>query len=270
MAAGVLTGAIWQRLALALALSAALVVLLAATSAWSMSRTPHNLRNLQSVLTAPDAQAAPALPAPRRAGASVDSRQLCVFCHTPEAVSAADARLPPRWQRSVPRDFRYGAYVGELVQPGLGAGAAGLDALGHSMVCLSCHDAVLAPLATGRSDDHPIGVPYRGTAAPLSDSGEALTASEIRRRPPVEYRPPSSAMMNERLVWWASTSRNPAQRTRTDLPLYPRRVADLDSSSAQDMPFIECGTCHDPHTSNTLFLRVSNTSGQLCMTCHNK
>lgn len=276
--AGVLTEAMKLRLAPALSAAVALALLLAATSVMAMSRTPHNLRNLQSLLApgaAPAAAEQPAL-APRRAGASADSRQLCVFCHTPEAVSAADARLPPRWQRAVTNDFRYAAYVGELVQPGAPLGPDGLDALGHSMVCLSCHDAVLAPLATGRSDDHPIGVPYRGTATSLGDGAalnlppEPLSPRELRRIGLPDYRPPSSAVMNERLVWWASSSRNPAQRTRSDLPLYPRRQAAADGSAAEDVPFIECGTCHDPHSGNALFLRVPNASGQLCLTCHNK
>ena len=41
------------------------------------------------------------------------------------------------------------------------------------------------------------------------------------------------------------------------LPLYSGRV--------------ECGTCHNPHnTTNTQFLRRSNSSSNLCKTCHIK
>jgi predicted CXXCH cytochrome family protein len=41
-------------------------------------------------------------------------------------------------------------------------------------------------------------------------------------------------------------------------------------------PFVECGSCHDPHNSSTqgptsvAFLRIDNTASQVCTTCHTK
>jgi predicted CXXCH cytochrome family protein len=53
-----------------------------------------------------------------------------------------------------------------------------------------------------------------------------------------------------------------------DFPLYTRTDGALGSGE----PMVECGTCHDPHSSNTTFLRLpgGNTGSQVCLTCHAK
>jgi predicted CXXCH cytochrome family protein len=55
----------------------------------------------------------------------------------------------------------------------------------------------------------------------------------------------------------------------TDFPLYTR--TDL-SGDATPQPFVECATCHDPHSANSTFLRLpgGNTRSQVCLTCHAK
>jgi predicted CXXCH cytochrome family protein len=61
-------------------------------------------------------------------------------------------------------------------------------------------------------------------------------------------------------------SGNTARRTRSDLPLYRR----TDDVSGQEVAYIECSTCHDPHSNNSKFLRLSNEGSRLCLTCHIK
>ena len=53
-----------------------------------------------------------------------------------------------------------------------------------------------------------------------------------------------------------------------DFPLYTRTDGALGSGE----PMVECGTCHDPHSSNPTFLRLpgGNTGSQVCLTCHAK
>jgi predicted CXXCH cytochrome family protein len=52
-----------------------------------------------------------------------------------------------------------------------------------------------------------------------------------------------------------------------DFPLYTRTEV-----TAGGEPMVECGTCHDPHSNNTTFLRLpgANTGSQVCLTCHAK
>ena len=54
-----------------------------------------------------------------------------------------------------------------------------------------------------------------------------------------------------------------------DFPLYTRTDG---AALATGEPMVECGTCHDPHSSNVTFLRLpgGNTGSQVCLTCHAK
>jgi len=53
----------------------------------------------------------------------------------------------------------------------------------------------------------------------------------------------------------------------SDFPLYSRDAITPGNVE----PFVECGTCHDPHSTNPTFLRLSggNTRSQVCLVCHN-
>ena len=53
-----------------------------------------------------------------------------------------------------------------------------------------------------------------------------------------------------------------------DFPLYNR----TDGALGAGEPMVECGTCHDPHSSNVTFLRLpgGNVGSQVCLTCHAK
>lgn len=181
-------------------------------------------------------------------GSTARDSEICVFCHVPATPSGAS--VTPLWQSDAQASYQYSTYDHTGVRD-LGHGRVG----SHSLACLSCHDALQAPSAgsvpivRGNQLDHPIGVPYRGSL-----SGIGLES---------EYRHPSSASINGRLVWWISL-RASGTRSRTDLPFF----AGSSDTNDENVPFIECGTCHDPHTANRLFLRSDTQS--LCMTCHVK
>ena len=70
--------------------------------------------------------------------------------------------------------------------------------------------------------------------------------------------------------WWVDTG-GPGVYTSTDFPLYTR--TDVTGSVAGTIePTVECGTCHDPHSGNSTFLRLvgGNRGSQVCLTCHAK
>jgi len=183
------------------------------------------------------------------AASDIDAEELCVFCHTP---TAAGAPATPLWQRGLERSFAFRMYddVG-----GAATGRVG----SHSVVCLSCHDATQASSVTlafrTRLDphrDHPAGVPYRGPLDGAPQHG-------------LDYRPASRGLVDGRQAWWVSRRALGAPRSREDLPLF---LPDPDALGA--VPLIECGTCHDPHSSAPRFLRIANTGSQLCLSCHDK
>lgn len=76
-------------------------------------------------------------------------------------------------------------------------------------------------------------------------------------------------------VWWVkSPYSQKSGRLKTDLYLFTRTdtVDSIPSESVVSRPYVECATCHDPHSTNTTFLRVpgGNARSQICLACHNK
>ena len=221
----------------------------------------------------------------RASDKSVSEREVCVFCHTPvvDIGELPDGGTPlhhPLWQPSLPADHMFVIYddIGRL---GLGKPSVG----SQSIACLSCHDSNQA-FETGKADqDHPFGIPYRGATKNIavvtpvrSRGGSAAPFREARHLVALEdFRDASHGIVDGRNVWWVSKDGITPRRTRTDLPLYGRSYSDSDNTGAGAeenqgalVPFIECSSCHDPHSQTPLFLRVSNESSRLCLTCHDK
>ncbi len=214
-----------------------------------------------------------------RGTARADETQLCVFCHTPYGARASPQG--PLWQRGVQPNFTFATYATQ--DDPLAAQAIGFDVAGMSVVCLSCHDAGQAATVTSFANEHPFGVPYRGAregSRAAARSGAALPVSpgsttSYRRAlsgalavaiDEGEFRLPNSAVIDGRVVWWASLQPPGSRRTRADLPLYTRREGAMNDET----PYVECGSCHDPHSTNALFLRVTRENSLLCLTCHQK
>lgn len=206
-----------------------------------------------------------------RKSMKADASDVCVFCHTPN-VTGTPPEHAPLWQRSIGADVVFTIYddIGRL---GLGKSSVG----SQSIACLSCHDANQARAISKTSADHPFGIPYRGATkqrppalgeqAPQSASGSQNPAVWAKKLVAIDdFRDVSQGIIENRTVWWVSMAGTTSRRTRNDLPLYTRN----DDASGQDVPFIECSSCHDPHTNNNKFLRLSNEGSRLCLTCHIK
>ncbi len=206
-----------------------------------------------------------------------DASDVCVFCHTPDisttlTVSGTGADKTPAWQPSADVNKEFVLYddIGRM-------GLSKLSVGSQSIACLSCHDGTQALSVNRTSFDHPFGVPYRGaiknnatlqsmnrpgTTAPSSlpfVAAKALVALD-------DFRDVSQGIIENRPVFWVSRNAFSTRRTRADLPVYARQRDEFD----QAIPYIECSSCHDPHSENPLFLRTSNDGSQLCLTCHIK
>jgi predicted CXXCH cytochrome family protein len=199
---------------------------------------------------------------------AMDAREVCVFCHTPEFGKARPLESPPQWQSSLAKDYSFTIYddIGRLNldRPSVGS---------QSIACLSCHDANQALAVSKTSADHPFGVPYRGALKGRADTVDQThpegSTAHIHARKLValeDFRDASQGLVENRRVWWVSASGITAHRRRNDLPLYTR----MDLASGDELPHIECSSCHDPHSPNELFLRVRNGGSALCLTCHTK
>lgn len=209
---------------------------------------------------------------------TVDEREVCVFCHFPSVVDPSGnavqrdaAASPPQWQ-STSSGYSYSIYD-DIGRVGLD-GSAPVGS--QSVACLACHDANQAFVVSASKADHPFGVPYRGVLMSSQQRDTVLDAVRRAGTPLREamflkdqlgrdFRPVFESMVESRKVFWVSTNSNSLRRAKNDLPLYARR----DLGVGEDVPFVECTSCHDPHTSNRQFLRVvSNDRSEICVICH--
>ena len=193
---------------------------------------------------------------------------VCVFCHTPAGRERGGSEPSGlTWQRARSATDPFVMYddVGR-------AGQMGSTAIGsQSVACMACHDYSQA-FGINVSIDHPFSIPYRGFhgAPKPRDEGTEETQEErdnIRRaRRMVElagFRVPVQGVVENQTVWWVPADPKAVRRGKSDLPLFTR-----GPDPVVDIPHIECASCHDPHTENKVFLRVSNTQSRLCLTCH--
>jgi predicted CXXCH cytochrome family protein len=222
---------------------------------------------------------------------SSGTAEVCVFCHTPHGGSTQAA--VPLWNRTLNDPLNYTTYA-TLNSATIEGAIAPVGSV--SIACLSCHDGtqamdsvlnepgsgftnatysagtwtgpnqsagqlINAPLVgEDISNDHPIGIQYGGggltAAAPSGTLGDPDMAAA------------SFTPLNGVNVFWVDTAGGTAGRDKTDMILYNRDVASVAGGL---QPFVECASCHDPHSNaNPTFLRTSNDNSAVCLSCHNK
>jgi hypothetical protein len=233
-------------------------------------------------------------------GTTTQTDQVCVFCHTPHG---ADVTAPvPLWNKVLNADeTRFNRYS-TLATPSFDSQEAPVGSV--SLACLSCHDGTQAmdvvlnqpgsggynaagaeidPGAIGQmvgvpagapvpnlgedlSNDHPVSMQYGG-GGPLSTDANGVFGGTLGDP---DFNSPVKAEINGQAIWWVDSAGGTALvREKTDMLLYSRN----DLGTVQ--PFVECGSCHDPHNSNTFgnqvsFLRTSNAASAVCTACHTK
>jgi predicted CXXCH cytochrome family protein len=140
---------------------------------------------------------------------------------------------------------------------------------------------IITNIGTDLKNDHPIGIQYGGgpKTGPVPDPGNAYDNTMFKDS---DFKATSSAVINGQAVWWVDTSVGTAgTREKTDMQLYSRTGAAIlnsdgtvktgaNSTMAGAQPFVECASCHDPHTENTTFLRIDNSGSAVCLSCHTK
>lgn len=224
--------------------------------------------------------------------------QVCVFCHTPHGA-ATDAPVP-LWNKVLGTPGSYQQYS-TLATPSFQSQEAPVGSV--SLACLSCHDGTQAMdvvlnqpgstdvatpgeidlnaigpmtgfpnLGTDLTNDHPISMQYGGGGVDVTTHPTDGTFTGTLGDP--DFNAPERVTVNGQPIWWVDSPGGAVGvREKTDMLLYTRDEATVTGGQ---QPFVECGSCHDPHNSSTAsptqvaFLRVSNQASQVCTTCHIK
>ncbi|MHB9101967.1 MAG: cytochrome c3 family protein [Sulfuricella sp.] len=233
--------------------------------------------------------------------------ELCVFCHTPHGSDIS--AVVPLWNRAMAAPATYTTYnsLGTTSLDGATApvGSVSLACLSCHDGTTAMNVMINAPgsggynpagaawagtwAGTGQTagvlgsagsitrigqdlrNDHPIGIQYGGGMA--AGPGTAYTAADMADgsfKDP-DFKGVKYANLNGQSVWWVDTGG--VGRQKTDMMLYTRTgvtsVGGTVLTGAQ--AFVECASCHDPHTSaQPTFLRIVNTGSALCLACHIK
>lgn len=224
--------------------------------------------------------------------------EICVFCHTPHGADTSAA--VPLWNRALPTTtFTTYDSLGTSSLDGKTAPVGSV-----SIACLSCHDGAtsmstvinqpgsggyvstgsamtgiwsgtnqlngtlgvtgqITNIGTDLKNDHPVGIQYGGGGLKASTPNGTLKDAD--------FKAAATASLNNTQVWWVDTETTPnSTRQKTDMLLYTRAATAGYSGQTEAEPFVECASCHDPHTNNTTFLRIENTGSAVCLACHVK
>jgi hypothetical protein len=239
-------------------------------------------------------------------GGTDQTTQVCIFCHTPHG---GDTAAPvPLWNKTLPNPGSYTRFS-SIATPSFDSAEAPVGSV--SLACLSCHDGTQAMdvvlnspgsggyvpggaefdpnaittmtgtpvpnLGTDLSNDHPISMQYAGGGAVASDTDN--TQTPLAQLGDQDFNAPYKTTINNEPIWWvdsagdASGGGTVGVREKQDMLLYTRDEATV---AGGPQPFVECGSCHDPHNSSTqgagsvAFLRIANASSQVCTACHTK
>lgn len=222
--------------------------------------------------------------------------EICVFCHTPHGADIS--AVVPLWNRTLPAPASFQTYD-SLGTSSLDGKVAPVGSV--SIACLSCHDGVtsmsavinapgsgfggdaawvagswsgtnqsgglmtgVANLGQDLRNDHPVGIQYGG--------GGYNTTATTGPSTDADFKAAQTALIGSTRVWWVDTEAVPnSTRQKTDMALYTRAATSGYTGQTLPEPFVECASCHDPHSNaNSTFLRVSNAGSAVCLACHIK
>ena len=176
-----------------------------------------------------------------------DNDEICVFCHTPhDAIKNNNITL---WNHTLSTQS-YTTYTSPTMDNAPGAmGAVTAATATTSNLCLSCHDGTVALNAMNNPSNNHLTTVMSGTNQTNGILNSGLSTNlgtDLSNDHPVNItydRTKDTGLKDLTGV--------------TTVKLYSNTV--------------QCGSCHDPHTSaNTPFLRASMSGSNLCLICHDK
>jgi hypothetical protein len=221
----------------------------------------------------------------------------CLSCH--DGAQAIDALI------NAPGSGGYTDPTTPFGDAAYRAWTGGNDMTGGDIVNNALAPNIVQNLGTDLRNDHPVSMQYGGGGILGDAAGNATgttrdpdftqlgTVRTIQDANGANVDMQVQATQHATLgtVFWIerSDSLNAGNRDREDIIFYTRDFASPVNGDAGIQPFVECGSCHDPHNvDNPTFLRTSNglaagtalatafpnavddAASGLCLTCHDK
>lgn len=136
---------------------------------------------------------------------------------------------------------------------------------------------IVTNLGVDLRNDHPVGIQYAGGPSGTVSTIPTTGAYNSTKFADADFKAAFGGTANGQTVWWVDTGATTGTREKTDMQLYTRRDTSYVSKSGSvststdgDQPFVECASCHDPHSEEQTFLRISNSGSAVCLACHTK
>lgn len=193
------------------------------------------------------------------AGGDTDG-QVCVFCHTPH--NSNTTAPAPLWNRFLaPKTYTMYSSATMDTTPGLSSSQG-------SLVCLGCHDGVVANGTYGSrtgSDKHVLlNGPQGGPDTSSSPNCERCHEDIYNGGPPMYDFTLNLGKDHPIGMTYPTASQDPAFHTPPDTT---NGWSDVRLFNGK----MECMSCHDVHdNANSPFLVLSNAGSALCLKCHIK
>jgi len=169
--------------------------------------------------------------------------------------------------------------------PGSGGFTAGVEfgtMTGDRVTANKLSAGIITNLGQDLKNDHPVGVQYAGGPKSTYTIPAAGTDYAVAGFRDSDFKVAKSMKSNGQTVWWVDTTNGIIKggtvvagaagvREKTDMQLYTRtEVTSATDTALLMQPFVECASCHDPHSDNTTFLRIENSESAVCLACHTK
>jgi hypothetical protein len=157
------------------------------------------------------------------------------------------------------------------VDPGVPqAGWTGPASTANPAGSLNYATASIVEIGLDLRNDHPVGIQYGGGGQDTANPGGTFKDQDFVNT--------ANELIGGTRIWWVDTAIGQGGvREKTDMLLYTR-IGDPSKgfTTGNPEPFVECGSCHDPHAESlnpnqeVNFLRISNNNSEVCLACHTK
>jgi hypothetical protein len=212
--------------------------------------------------------------------------EVCVFCHTPHGAN--QSAKTPLWNRRGTTLPTYTAYSSSSLNATQVRDELNGVTGGSSVLCLSCHDGVVAlgnvNVLRGKTNQT-IALSNAGGAVTTMPIGkEVLTGYTRNLGTDLSNDHPISITYDDGLAGADGEMVLPSERsavigirTKTNKPLLP-----LEPTGTGKAGQVQCATCHDPHIKKDKFLRLNRfqvvapsatfdkDKDIICLACHTK